>query len=262
MENQLLDGDMLDNKEGKSLSALLTNGYETNSVEYIKKGFEIFKQNAGPFIGFLILVGIAESIISSIPFIKGLSSALCAPIAAGGFIVSKMIDKNEPYSFSNFFDGIKNYVPLFLVTLIPTLLMGAIFLIVGGWAYFKMAFLGIVPKLDFKDMNSLTTYASSMAGFGMRAGLAGLIATVIYVFFLLSTFFVLFEKFEPVKALDISRKLVSKKFFNWLGFLLLIVLFNVAGALCLLVGLFVTIPSSICAIYVAYEDVVGLNLKD
>ena len=101
-----------------------------------------------------------------------------------------------------------------------------------------------------------------MAGFGMRASLAGIISGVISILFLFGTFLVLFEKFEPLKALDISRKLVSKKFFNWLGFLLLLGLFNAAGALCLLVGLFVTIPSTVCALYVAYEDVVGLNLRD
>ncbi|HOY41309.1 MAG TPA: hypothetical protein PLX60_05570 [Chitinophagales bacterium] len=262
MENQLLDNDMLDNKEGKSLSALLANGYETNSVDYIKKGFEIFKQNIGPFIGFIIIVGIAEAIVGSIPFIKGLAGALVAPVIAGGFLVAKMIDKNETHSFSNFFDGTKNYVPLFLVTLLPTLLIGAILLVVGGWAYFKVAFLGIVPKLDIRDFNSLSTYASSMAGFGMRASLAGIISGVISILFLFGTFLVLFERFEPVRALDISRKLVSKKFFNWFGFLLLLGLFNAAGALCLLVGLFVTIPSTVCALYVAYEDVVGLNLRD
>lgn len=260
MENQLLDNDMLDNKEGKSLSALLANGYETNSVDYIKKGFEIFKQNIGAFIGFIIIVGIAEAIVGSIPFIKGLAGALVAPVIAGGFLVAKMIDKNETHSFSNFFDGTKNYVPLFLVTL-PTLLIGAILLVVGGWAYFKVAFLGIVPKLDIRDFNSLSTYANSMAGFGMRASLAKIISGVISILFVI--FLVLFERFEPVRALDISRKLVSKKFFNWLGFLLLLAgLFNAAGALCLLVGLFVTIPSTVCALYVAYEDVVGLNLRD
>lgn len=262
MENQLLDSDMLDNKEGKSLSSLLANGYETNSVEYIKKGFELFKQNIGPFIGFIIIVGIAEAIVASIPFIKGFSSALIAPIVAGGFLVAKMIDKNEPHTFSNFFDGTKNYVPLMLVTLIPTIIIGAIYLIIGGWAYFKVAFLGIVPKFSFNDLNSLSSYANSMAGFGARASLAGIIAGVVSILFLFGTFLVLFENFEPVRALDISRKLVSKKFFNWFGFLLLIGLFNVAGAICLVVGLLVTIPSSVCALYVAYEDVVGLNLKD
>ena len=33
MENQLLDNDMLDNNESKSLNEILTNGYETHAVE-------------------------------------------------------------------------------------------------------------------------------------------------------------------------------------------------------------------------------------
>jgi hypothetical protein len=54
---------------------------------------------------------------------------------------------------------------------------------------------------------------------------------------------------------------VFKKFFNWLGFIFLIGLFNIAGAICLGVGLLVTIPTSMCAIYVAFEDVVGTNVR-
>ena len=261
MENQPLDSEMIENKEGKSLSSLLANGYETNSVDYIKKGFELFKQDIGPFLGFLLIIAVAEIIISMIPYIKGLVGALIAPIIAGGFLVAKMIDKKEPHTFNNFFDGTKNYVNLFVVTLIPTLIMAVIFLIVGGWAYFKISFLGIKPTFNFNDINSFRGY-SAMAGMASRAGLAGLISIVLTVFLMLGTFLVLFENFEPVKALDISRKIVSKKFFNWLGFVFLIGVFNFAGALCLVVGLLVTIPSSICALYVAYEDVVGLNLKD
>lgn len=37
MENQLLDSDMPENKNGKSLSELLNNGYETHSIDYLKK---------------------------------------------------------------------------------------------------------------------------------------------------------------------------------------------------------------------------------
>ena len=262
MENQLLDNDMLENKEGKSLSGLLANGYETNSVEYIKKGFELFKKDIGSFIGFIVIVAIAQMIVSMIPYIKGIVSTLLGPIFVGGFIVAQKLDKNEPYTFSNFFDGSKNYVKLFLVMLIPNLIVGAIFLIVGGWAYFKIAFLGIKPSFSTSDLNSMLEMSRSMTGYAGRASLAGIISIVISVLFLFSTFLVLFENFEPVKALDISRKLIGKKFFNWLGFLGLLILFNVAGAICLVVGLLVTIPSTICALYVAYEDVVGLNLKD
>ncbi|MDB5226746.1 MAG: hypothetical protein JWN78_939 [Bacteroidota bacterium] len=256
MNNELLDSEMLNSKEGKSLSSLLVNGYETHSVDYIKKGFELFKMDIGSFIGFLFIVGIAEAVISMIPYVKGFAGPLVAPILAGGFLVAKMIDKGEPHTFSNFFDGTKKYKELFLVTLLPTLLLALIFLVVGGWSYFKISFLGIKP--DFSGMGSLSSYA----GFAGRGMLAALIALVVSILFLLGNFLVLFENFQPVRALEISAKLVSKKFFNWLGFILLLVLFNFAGVICLVIGLFVTIPSSICALYVAYEDVVGLNLRD
>lgn len=261
MENQLLDSEMLENKNGKSLNELLSNGYETHSVDYIKKGFEIFKQNIGGFIGFLFVSGILQVIISSIPFIKGLSYAIIAPILVGGYIVAKMIDNNETHSFSNFFDGTKNYAPIFLVTLIPSLIIAVIMLIVGGWAYFKISYLGIKPHLDFNDLDSFKSIATA-TGLGARAGLAGIISIVISVLFLFAPLLVVFSKFDAIKALDISRKIVAKKFINWVGFLFLIGIFNAAGAICLLIGLLVTIPSSICAMYVAYNEVIGLDLRD
>ncbi len=260
MENQLLDSDMPENKNGKSLSELLNNGYETHSIDYLKKGFEIFKQNIGGFIGFLFIAGILQLVVSSIPFLKGLSYALIAPILAGGYIVAKMIDKNETYTFSNFFDGTKNYAPIFLVTLLPSLLIAVIMLVVGGWAYFKISYLGVKPHLDFNDLDSFKSMAAA-TGLWARAGLAGIISIVISILFLFAPFLVVFEKFDAIKALDISRKIVAKKFINWVGFLFLIGIFNAAGAICLLIGLLITIPSSICAMYVAYNEVIGLDLR-
>jgi hypothetical protein len=255
MENQLLDSDMLDNREGKSLSALLANGYETHSVEYIRKGFELFKRNIGPFLGFLLIVAICQGILSSIPFIKGLANPLISPIIAGAFLVAKKIDKNEPHAFSDFFEGTKNYKRLFLVALLPTLLVMVIMLIFGGWNYFQVTFLG----RNAGNVNDMLYMMKSHAG---GLGIAGLIAILVSILFLFGTFLVLFENFAPVRALDISRKIISKKFFNWVGFILLLGLFNLAGLICLVVGLLVTIPSTICALYAAYEDVVGLNLRD
>lgn len=263
MENQLLDGDMLKNGDGKSLSEILTNGYETHSTDYIKKGFEIFKQNIGGFLGFLVLLAVINVVLSAIPFIGIIGNALIAPIAFGSIIVSKMIDKQETYSFSNFFDGTKKYKSLFLVSLITSLIIFIIFLVFVGWTYFKMNFLGIGrPSINYTDMNSMMAYSANMQMYSSKLGIAGLIVMLISIFLLFGNFFAYFADFEPLKALDTSRKIIGKKFFNWLGFLLLLVLFNFVGALCLGIGLLVTIPSSMCAMYVAYEDVVGLNLKD
>lgn len=256
MENQLLDDDLMEKAEGKSLSALLQGSYETHSVDYIKRGYELYKEEIGPFIGFIFLVAIAESILSAIPFAKGLAGPLMAPVVAGGFWFAMKIDKQEPREFSDFFEGTKNYANLFLVSLVPGVLVALIFLLFGGWDYFSLAFLG---------KNSGNNLSDLVAMFGDHGGglsIAGILAAVISILCLFGTYLVLFERFQPLRALDISKKIIGKKFFNWLGFLFLIALFNVLGALCLLIGLLVTIPSSICAFYVAYEDVVGLNLRD
>ncbi|MBC7450247.1 MAG: hypothetical protein H7259_02030 [Cytophagales bacterium] len=55
-------------------------------------------------------------------------------------------------------------------------------------------------------------------------------------------------------TMEASRKIVTKNWFRFLLFFLLLLLFNIAGAVLLLVGLLVTIPVSIISIYVIYDD--------
>jgi hypothetical protein len=59
------------------------------------------------------------------------------------------------------------------------------------------------------------------------------------------------------EAMEVSRKVISKHF--WGVFLLMLMLFliNFAGALCCVVGLFVTVPLSFLALAYLYEDLFG-----
>ena len=61
------------------------------------------------------------------------------------------------------------------------------------------------------------------------------------------------------QAMEVSRKLISKDWFSFFVLVILLALLNFVGALLLLVGLLVTIPWSICAMSVAYADIVGLG---
>lgn len=56
MENQLLDNDMLDNNESKSLNEILTNGYETHAVEYIKRVSKYSNRILVILLGILLLL--------------------------------------------------------------------------------------------------------------------------------------------------------------------------------------------------------------
>ncbi len=63
-------------------------------------------------------------------------------------------------------------------------------------------------------------------------------------------------------AMEASRKIITKKWFSWFGFLLLLGIINLVGALIVGIGMLVTIPFTFCAIAVAYQQVVGLQNQD
>ncbi len=61
------------------------------------------------------------------------------------------------------------------------------------------------------------------------------------------------------QAMEVSRKLISKNWFSFFGFILLLGLLNFVGALLLFVGLLVTVPWTMCMLAAAYADIVGLE---
>jgi hypothetical protein len=58
-------------------------------------------------------------------------------------------------------------------------------------------------------------------------------------------------------AMELSRKVVSRHWFQVLGLLLALVLFSAAGALALVVGVVVTLSIAVAAFAYAYEDIFG-----
>ncbi|SIO16683.1 hypothetical protein [Algoriphagus halophilus] len=81
--------------------------------------------------------------------------------------------------------------------------------------------------------------------------LPGIYLGVGYVFSLL---FVLFGGFDFWPAMEYSRKLVHTNWWKFFAFLLLLLLINIGGFLCLIVGLLVTIPLTYLSIYVLFEE--------
>jgi serine/threonine protein kinase/capsular polysaccharide biosynthesis protein len=62
------------------------------------------------------------------------------------------------------------------------------------------------------------------------------------------------KRLEFWPAMRLSRKTVSKHWWKFLGFGIVLVLFNLAGILLLCVGVFLTVPISLAALMYAYED--------
>ena len=82
----------------------------------------------------------------------------------------------------------------------------------------------------------------------------GLYLCVAYSF---TSFFIVFNNMEFWPAMEASRKLITRNWFPVFGFFLVLGIINLLGLLCLGVGLLFTIPLTSCAMYAAFEDVVG-----
>jgi len=63
------------------------------------------------------------------------------------------------------------------------------------------------------------------------------------------------KKIEFWPAMELSRKVISKHWWSFLGFAIVMVLVNFAGVLACFVGVFVTAPLTMIALTYAYEDI-------
>ncbi|HOY37928.1 MAG: hypothetical protein KBB11_05835 [Bacteroidales bacterium] len=84
--------------------------------------------------------------------------------------------------------------------------------------------------------------------------LPGIYLAVCYSF---TVFFIVFMKYDYRKAMDWSRKIVRINFWPVLGFMLVIGLINVLGALAFGIGLAFTLPFTACVMFSAFEDVIS-----
>jgi serine/threonine protein kinase len=65
------------------------------------------------------------------------------------------------------------------------------------------------------------------------------------------------KRLEFWPAMRLSRKIISKHWWKFFGFLLVLGLINLAGLAACVVGIFVTLPLSLAALMYAYEDIIN-----
>lgn len=102
----------------------------------------------------------------------------------------------------------------------------------------------------------------------MLLGLLGILGLIILVFFgirlMFFNYFIVDKGLGPIMAIKASFQTTQDVFWLLFGFLIVIGLINILGALVFLVGLFVTIPTTLLAITFVYRkllDQTKLDLK-
>lgn len=236
------------------INDLANNGYDFDGSKYISMAWENFKKVPGMYIGYLFLFLAISTLLGVIPYSIG---DLITPIFGVGFaLFAADIQQNKEGDFSRFFDGFKSKpLHLVLVALISILGIGVFFIPL-------LAYLGFGEVFDLFSGSSMDFDLFSDINSGMAVGLGFLCAIpAIYLGIAWSwaSFFVVFKGLDFWPAMEASRRIISKRWWSYLGFSFLLGLIVLAGALCLFVGLVVAIPVVTIAPYIAFEQIVGLD---
>jgi hypothetical protein len=143
---------------------------------YIKTGWELFKQYPGGFIGFFLLYIAIQLALCSIPMVGFLASFVVSPaLIMGNFIVAVKLLQRQTPAFRDFFAGFYFILPLLLVSLVGSIFVtiGLILLIIPGIylivSYLFASCLVIDRRLDFWPAMELSRHTVKPLWFGYFA---------------------------------------------------------------------------------------------
>jgi len=209
----------------RNVDTIVQQGYTVKIGEYLQRGWQIMQQNLGGFLGFTVVL----ILISLIPTIF---PQRLVPLAS------------------------------LIVNIISPILMAGYFIVA-----FKILKQQLVSFNDFFQgfNNFLAIFLTSLlVGIFVAIGFVLLILPGIYllVAYTFAIPFVVGRRFDFWEAMESSRKVITKNWFSFFAFVIVLILLNMVGALLLGIGLLITIPLSYCAIAAAFDDIVGLPPSD
>lgn len=253
--------------DANSLEAIARRDYSVNIGGFLSRGWEIFTQNALGFIGFFVLTIVISAVLSYIPFIGGIANILVSYVLpAGYYIVAFKIARGLVPEFGDFFKGFQNtyFLPVFLTTLVVGIFTGLLsvpFFIGGGLTFYE-PFRQIMANSSDPDLANLPDLPipGSVTGILLFIGILLLIPAIyLGVAYTFSIPFVIDRRADFWSAMETSRKLITRHWFPFFGFSIVLFLINLAGFIACCVGLLLTAPLTVCAIAAAYENIVGLT---
>ncbi|CAN5155130.1 hypothetical protein BH09BAC1_BH09BAC1_03340 [soil metagenome] len=234
-------------------------------TDYFTQGFNIVFKKPLYFIAAILMI-VGFSYILGFIQIAGdiLQNLIFQPLLGLGiYIAADKINYLEDISLDTFFKGFReNFIQVVLTSLLMLLVMALpLALIIYG--YIKMFGLENFQAAMEGDEEALNLEAIDPSGATLLIIFAGaLLLILVALLYIFAIPMVRFKSLGPWQAMEASRKLVSKHFVSFVLFLLFAILVNLAGLLLLVVGLFITIPATYAAIYVAFDDLVGARPQE
>ena len=231
------------------LNTVATEG-SVHIGDCLRQGWQVYRQDPWRITGIIVIVFVAQFLLNSIPIAGALFAFLLnGPILGGVYFFCMQAIHGQTHGLQDVTSTIKErFLPCFLATTVSSLLAFAPILVALIPAAGLFAASGVV-------MEELVKHPNLILGIGLP-----LLAGALAMFYLL----ICWSFAVPIaactntdfwEALKLSWRGVRKNFWAYFGLLLSLGLINLIGILCLVVGLFVTIPFTFLATMVAYEQI-------
>jgi uncharacterized membrane protein len=217
--NWPLKSNMMKRDYTEKMHQLQMQGYHFSISDTINEAWAIMKKNIGQFIVLGLISLVVAFGVSLIPVVGSIVSLAVTPALIAGFIIVAWdADRGHQVSINRFFEGFSR-----LSEFLPVYLLGLLFIFIG------FALL-IIPGI------------------------------YLVVCYMLIVPFALFSQpnQQLVQMLENNRKVISKNWFTFFGFVIVIGLLNLAGLILCGIGLLVTLPLTYICFYVLFKRIFGL----
>ncbi len=219
--------------------------------EWIAEGFQLFKPNAGLWIGIHIILIILIMMASIIP----LASSILMPIFMGGLMIAcRDTDQGAPLRLDHLFEGFQNKTGK--LALVGALQLGSYVVIMILIVIIMMIFFGIgALSLGLSGDNQ----ELAAAGFGIAILIGLLLFMVLMVPIAMAFWFapllVALHDIEPIDAIKLSFFACLKNAIPFLIYGIALSILFILASLPLMLGLIVAIPVMVLSIYTSYRDI-------
>lgn len=233
-------------------------GYEFKIGDYISRGWNIFKDNPGGFIGYTVLFFIITIIVQMIPLLGFLIAIVVSPpLSVGIAIASHKQEKDGDMEFGNFFKGFDHIGQL----IVAYIIMLVVYFIIALPMIFMVGF-EMITSFSSGDPEAIMESYQELAKLGIWFFIFAIIFTYISVCLRWTNYLIVFHKYDAVSAIKTSWQLVNKRWIWHFLFLLLCGLIILCGFIALLVGVVAAYPIIMAADYAGYADITGLDQHD
>lgn len=225
--------------------------------ECLGRAWSAYRQDPWKITGVIILVLLLQFLMNSIPLVGAfLAFLLNGPILGGLYFFCRQALHGKPSGVTEVTSIVKErFLPCFLATTVSSLLAFGPFL------------LGVIPAAALYGssgvaMEKLVEHPGLLVGIGAPIFAATLAMLYLLINWSMAVPLAACTSMDFWESLKTSWRGVAPNFWSYLGLLLLLGALNVLGMLCLILGLFITIPLTLLATMAAYEQIFFSGTSD